>query len=183
MQVYRPAKKFDEFFSQTHIKNSPVLVEDNWKKLDNGLKKIEDEWRSRMLTEKYSQEFKKQTSRVIDDIDGLTVEELKCWFRLLNTKFEDKYKNGDLYFKNINHFHYSEIHIIYWVWTCNNEKCLLIDIYFTIGNDYNSDVEEYGAVFLYNEVVLINSAKHLYKTDNTSVELEKRINSFFSIRK
>lgn len=182
MQVYRPAKKFEDFL-QTPVKNSPVLVEDNWKKLDAGLTKIENEWRKQMIIKQYLGEFTKQSYRIIDDIDDFTVEELKCWFRLINTKFEDRYKNGDLYFKHVNHFHYSEIHIIYWIWIYNNEKYSLIDIYFTIGNDYNSDIDEYGAIFLHNDVVFINSAKSLYKTNNTSVELQKRINSFASIRK
>ena len=182
MQVYRPVKKFEDFL-QAPVKNSPISVEDNWKKLDTGLTKIENEWRKRMLIEKYLWEFTKQSCRIIDDIDDFTVEELKCWFRLLNTKFEDKYKNGDLYFKNVNHFHYSEIHITYWQWTYNNEKYSLIDIYFIIGNDYNSDINEYGAVFLNNEVIFINSAKSLYITNNTSIELQKRISSFASIRK
>lgn len=183
MQVYRPARKFEEFIYKVPSDNKIIISpENNWKKLDDGLTKIENEWKERMMIEQYNKEFIKQSHRIIEDVDEFTVEELKCWYRLLNTKFKDKYKNGGLYFKNLDSFYYSEIHITYWQWTYNDIKCILTDIYFSIENELNDNIDECGAMFLNNEVVLINSSKCLYKTDNTSIELKKRIDFLKSIR-
>jgi hypothetical protein len=180
MQIHRSAKKIDCVQNDVQSTKNTDICEDNWKKLDEGLIKIEKEWKKRMITEQYLNEFIPKSLRIIDDIDDFTVDELKCWHRLLNTEFEDDHR--DLYFKNMDRFYYSEIHIIYWFWLYNDKKYILIDISFKIENDSNFDVKEYGAIFLNNDVVLINSEKSLYKTDNTSIELEKRIFSFESIR-
>ena len=184
MQIYRPARKFEEALFQTAENNTITFSNDNnWKKLNDGLNKIEDQWKERMMIEQYSKEFLKLSSRILNDVDEFTVEELKCWYRLLNTRFEDRYKNGDLYRKNISSFYYTEIHITYWQWTHNNEKHIILDIHLKIENDSSDKTNDYGAMFLYNEVVLINSAKCLYKTDNTPIELEKRIDFLKSIKK
>jgi hypothetical protein len=179
MQIYRDAKRFDvQYQESTEIKDTK---EDVWLKLDNGLKLIEEEWKKRMLTEQYLNEFVMKGVRIVNDVDDLTVEELKCWYRLLNIKLEDKCKMGDVYFKNETNHDATEIHVIHWIWTCNNEKYLLLDIYFKIKT--NIGINEYGAIFLSNEIILVNEMKILYKTDNTSDELIKRISAFESVRK
>ena len=183
MQVYRPAKRFTESFKEVPVNKPPIIIEDSWKILDSGLTKIENEWKERMLIEQYSKECTKQNSRKIDDVDEFTVEELKCWRRLQNTKFDERYKNGDLYSKNVNNFCYSDINITYWQWKYSKEEHILVDIYFNIENNFNDNIHECGAIFLHNDVILINSAKCLYKTSKTSIELEKRLEVFKSLRK
>jgi len=180
MQIYRAAKRFD-VQSQENIKETAKTKEDIWIKLDTGLKLIEDEWKKRMLLEQYSNEFVMKGVRIINDVDDLTVEELKCWYKLLNIRIENKCKMGDLYFKNETTNNFTEIHVIHWIWIYNNEKYLLLDIYFKIKN--NTDTNEYGAIFLCDEIILVNEMKILYKTDNTSDELIKRISTFELVRK
>lgn len=176
MQIYRAAKKFDGInIGNSESKNMIIEDSDLWIKLDEGLKKIENEWRKRMSIEKYLLEFTKQNSVIVDDVDDLTVEELKCWFRLLNIKLDSRY--GDLYFQTLNNILETRISIIYWIWTYNDKKHLLIDISFKIKNK-----EEYGAIFENDNVLLINSKRTLCKTDNTSIELEQRISALEAIR-
>jgi hypothetical protein len=185
MQIYHRAKKFDgiQFESSSKENILPDNKRELWIKLDAGLIKIENEWKKRIMTEQYLSEFTPKSFRIINDVDDFTVIELKYWYKLLNLKFEDKSKNIDLYFKKISILQFSEIHIIYWFWKYNNEKLTLTDIYFKIGNNSNSDIEEYGAIFLDDDIVLINNTGSLSKTKNTSIDLEKRIFSLELIRK
>jgi hypothetical protein len=176
MRINRSTSKYIEYIPIVERNNN--ATEDNWKKLDEGLTKIEAEWRKRIFLEKYSKEFIRESFRTVDDIDDLTVEELKCWYRLLNIK--SGYKYSDIYFKNLNTHHFTEITIIYWIWNCDKEQYSLIDISFEVKNNYYK--EQYGAIFLYDDIVLTNITKTLCKTDNTPIELEKRILSLQEIR-
>jgi len=180
MQIYRAAKRFD-VQHQESMKETVDTKRDRWLKLDSGLKLIEEEWRNRMITEQYCKEFVTKNLRTMNNVDDLTVEELKCWYRLLNIKTEDKCKMGDLYFKSETINNFTEIHVIHWIWTYNNKKYLLLDIYFKIKN--NTDINEYGAIFLCDKIILVNKLKCLYKTDNTPNELINRMSAFESIRK
>jgi len=180
MQVYRRAKKFDDVIYETPSKKDIPI--NNWKILDDGLTKIENEWKNRIIIEKHVKEFIKERSRIIEEIDDFTVEELKCWFSLLRTKFNKKYENGDFYSKDIDEFYYTKINIIYWKWIHDGIEDRLLDIYFIIENEYNDKDEQHGAIFLHNEVVIINSNKSLHKTEKISIELEKRIDALKLIR-
>lgn len=179
MKINKVQKKSNDIKYESYIKDNSKITEDNWKKLDEGLNQIESEWRKRMMIEKYSKEFTKQSSKKLNDIDDFTVQELSCWFRLLNIKIGDKY--GDIYFKHKNNLEYCEINIIYWVWMFNNKQYLLLDISFEIKNNCNK--QQYGGIFLGDNIVLINKTKSLYSTNNTLIELEKRIPSFEELRK
>jgi len=179
MQIYRAAKRFDvQCQESTEIKDTK---EDMWLKLDGGLKLIEDEWKKRMITEQYSKEFTTKIFRMVNDVDDLTVEELKCWYRLLNIKTQDKCKIGDVYFKSQTTNNFSEIYITYWDWIYNSQTYQLIDMYFKIKN--STDINEYGAVFLYDEIILINNLGKLYETKDTPINLIDRISALELIRK
>jgi len=155
------------------------ITKELWIKLDTGLSKIEAEWENRMLIEKYSKEFIKQSYRKINDVDELTVEEIQCWFRLLNVNIDNKY--GDLYFKHMNDYGSCNIYITYWVWFNNKKQHLIIDISFEIIN--NNYKEKYGAIFLHDYMIMINNKNCLYKTNKTPIELEKRIPTLEALRK
>ena len=180
MQIYRAAKRFD-VENQEDKKEKTNTKEDLWLKLDVGLKIIEDEWKKRMIMDQYSKEFTTKIFRMVNHVDDLTVEELKCWYRLLNIKLEDKCKMGDVYFKNETNHNITEIYVTYWDWLCNRQTYQLIDIYFKIKN--NTDTNEYGAVFLSDEIILINDIGLLHETDDTPLELIKRLSAFEELRK
>lgn len=193
MQICRNVKKINSIQYEREIYPSHININYNnyemlrisndlWIKLDAGLIAIENEMK-RKMREQYIDEFKPKSIRLIDDIEEFTVTELRCWKNLLNTKFEARYKNGKFYdTQNLGDYYYSKINIINWLWTCDNEQYILVDISLKVKNDLDDYSDEYGAIFLYEDVVLINSAQKLYSTTNTSKQLEERIDSLMHVR-
>jgi len=127
---------------------------------------------------KYLHEFELQSCKFATKMSDLTDNEVRLWKHWLNYHFRwdvtsnivdlFDYENSDIY--------NDEIRIMEWQWTHNGKVDILLDI-----NAWPGD-NEGGAIFLNNEMVLINSDQAIYNTPITPQELNPRIDALAHIR-